>query len=68
MRDIMDRAALDRVVSGNWAWWGPEETVEFHAVMRHDDALRARIAELEMKLAEYEHIGTGAGVEVRRDY
>ena len=34
----------------------------------HDAALRARIAELEAKLADIQHIGTGAGQAVSHKY
>ena len=37
-------------------------------LLHHDAAQRARIAELEAKLAALQHIGTGAGAVVRRKY
>lgn len=42
--------------------WAPE------VLRKHDAAQRARIAELEAKLASLQHIGTGAGQAVNHKY
>lgn len=47
-----------------WAIEVVENTGRHKCLVNHDAAQRARIAELEGKLAALQHIGTGAGLRI----
>ena len=40
----------------------------YNAIVDHEKFLQYRVQMLERRLAEFEHIGTGAGIEVTREY
>ena len=64
MSDVLSRNEFDEDVSACNNGW------EYAArnLRKHDSAQRARIAELEAKLAAIQHIGTGAGQAVSHKY
>lgn len=66
--DMLERREFNEIVASNWAWLGPDAEPAIRRIERHDNAQRVYIDWLETKLAEYEHIGTGAGMEVKHDY